>query len=78
MLLSDAISGYLLFKSTRAASTTIKTDRSLLRQFRRHVGECDVVSITSEHVRDYLAHHKERGLSTLYLEAPSGRDQRDV
>lgn len=63
MLLSDAVSGYLLFKSTRAAPTTIKTDRTLLRQFRRYVGECDVTSIESGDIRDYLAHHRERGLS---------------
>ncbi len=64
MLLCDAVSGYLLFKSTRSSPTTIKTDTVLLRQFRRYLGEdVDCADITTSDVRDYLGHHQERGLS---------------
>lgn len=63
MLLSDAIDGYLLHKSTRCSPRTIKTDRVLLHQFLRYLADVDVADITPKDVRDYLAHHRERGLS---------------
>jgi integrase/recombinase XerD len=64
MNLQDAIEGYLLFKSTRATTETIKTDTVLLNQFMRWRGNVDVTDVTPEDVRDYLDHQEhERGLS---------------
>jgi integrase/recombinase XerD len=64
MDLQDAIEGYLLFKSTRATSETIKTDTALLKQFLDWRGDVDVRDVTSENVRDYLDYQEnERGLS---------------
>jgi site-specific recombinase XerD len=61
--LSDAIEGYLLNKSTRCSPRTVKTDAVLLGQFSRYLDDADVADVASETVRDYPAHHRERGLS---------------
>lgn len=64
MNLSKAIHGYLLFKSVRAAKTTIQTDRALLNQFQLWLdADPDVKTITADTVRRYLEHQKERGLA---------------
>ena len=64
MKTSDAIDGYLLFKSQRAASTTLKTDRVLLGQFAAWLdNDPQIDTLTTENIRDYLLHQKERGLS---------------
>lgn len=63
MDISEAIEGYLLFKTTHASPTTIKTDRVLFQQFRRWIGQCDVGDLTADHVRAYLEYHTCRGLS---------------
>lgn len=64
MHLSDAVDGHLLFKSSRAAPTTIETDRVCLDQLLDWLGEpTDVTDLTPDHVRRYLAYHRQRGLS---------------
>jgi integrase/recombinase XerD len=67
MLLSDAVAGYLLFKTTRASPRTIETDSILLSQFKRYIGSTDVRDITPQDVRDYISHHADRGLSPFTL-----------
>lgn len=63
MRLSEAIEGYLLFKSARVSPETIKTDRFLLIQFQRWRGDVEAHEVAPDDVRDFLAHEKERGLS---------------
>jgi integrase/recombinase XerD len=63
MFLSDAIEGYLLHRSTQLSPETINTDRIKLHQFLDWRGDVEVNEITSDDVRDHLAHHKDRGLS---------------
>jgi integrase/recombinase XerD len=64
MRLSDAIEGYLLFKSQRAAATTIETDTVLLQQFTGWFGnDPEVDEVTTEQVLAYLQYHTNRGLS---------------
>lgn len=64
MDIQDAIDGYLLFKSNRVSTETLKTDTVLFRQFTRWVGDgCEIASVTSEDVVAYLNHHRVRGLS---------------
>jgi site-specific recombinase XerD len=63
MELSTAINGYLLFKAARASAETIKTDRVMLRQFVEWTGGADIRDVTSNDIREYLAYHRDRGLS---------------
>jgi site-specific recombinase XerD len=63
MLLSYAIDGYLLHRSTELSPETIKTERVWLHQLLDHVGDMHVNGITANHVRRFLLHQKERGLS---------------
>jgi integrase/recombinase XerD len=64
MHLADAVDGYLLFKSSRAAPTTIRTDRVCLNQLLDWLGEpIDANDLTPDHVRRYLAYHRQRGLA---------------
>ena len=72
MDLTEAIDGYLLFKATRATEATIKTDRVIFRQFLTWLsshfdGSVLVADIESVHIRDYIEHHKGRGLSPSTL-----------
>jgi len=64
MRLSDAAEGYLLFKSTRCSNATIRTDRAILRQFKRFLEEDPHVDdISPGDIRAYMQYHLERGLS---------------
>jgi integrase/recombinase XerD len=64
MDLADAVSGYLLHRSTELSPETIKTERVWLEQFCDHVGGgVDVREISPAHVREFLLHQKNRGLS---------------
>lgn len=65
MRLTDAVSGYLMFKSSRAAPTTIKTDTVCLGQFADWLGDVEVQNIRPEDVRGFLAHETQRGLSAF-------------
>lgn len=64
MNLSDAAETWLLLRADRCSPTTVKTERVLLRQFRRFIGgESRVTDIQADDVRAYLRHHRDRGLS---------------
>ena len=68
MRISDAIDGYLLFKTARVSPRTIVTDRGFLRQFTNWLGsDPQAHEITPEQIRDYLAFHRERGLSPFTI-----------
>lgn len=64
MFLSDAIEGFTLFRSGgQVSKTTVATDKNHLKQFLKFLGERDVRDITSQDIRAYMDHHRERGLS---------------
>lgn len=64
MLLSDAIEGYILFRSGgQVSETTVKTDKNHLKQFIRWLGDCEVEAITPVTIREYMDYHRARGLS---------------
>jgi site-specific recombinase XerD len=63
MLLSHSIDGYLLHRSTELSPETIKTEQVWLHQFLDHAGDVDVNDITASHVRKFLMHQRDRGLS---------------
>ena len=63
MNLQSAIEGHLLFKSSRCSPATIRTDECQLHQFLDWYGDRPVETVTSEDIRSYLQHHKDRGLS---------------
>lgn len=63
MNLSNAINGYLLFKSTRCTPATITIDRVQFNQFLAWYGDRGVLDLTSQDVVAYLLHEEERGLS---------------
>jgi integrase/recombinase XerD len=61
--LSDATAAYLLYKASHCSPNTIATDTVILGQFRDWLGDVAISDITSEHIRAYLSHHTQRGLS---------------
>ena len=63
MNLSNAIDGYLMFKSTRCTTATITIDRVQFNQFLNWYGDRGVLDLTSQDVVAYLLHEEERGLS---------------
>jgi site-specific recombinase XerD len=64
VLLSDAIEGFILFRSGgQVSETTVATDKNHLKQFLRFLGECDVADITPNDIRAYMDYHRDRGLS---------------
>lgn len=64
MLLSDAIEGYLLFRSGgQVSEETLRTDKYHLHQFLRWLGDCEIRTITPATVREYMVYHKGRDLS---------------
>jgi site-specific recombinase XerD len=64
VLLSEAVDGYLLFKSSRASPNTIETDRYVLGAFLGWLGDdVTVDAVDAAAVRAYLAHEQARGLA---------------
>ena len=65
MNFSNAIDGYLLFKSTRCSAATIKIDRVQFDQFLARYGDRDLLDLTSADVAEYILYHRQRGLSAF-------------
>jgi len=63
MRLTDAIDGYLLARKIRLADNTIRNYRIALTRLAAHLGDPDIAAVTADHIRDYLAHLHDAGLS---------------
>ena len=68
MRISDAINGYLIFKSQTAAPSTLKTDRVHLDQFAAWLGRDEEAhTLTTERITEYLLYQRNRGLSPFTI-----------
>lgn len=77
MLVSDAINGYLTFRSTEVSPNTIITDRVVLGQFTNWLGDLNITAVNSETIINYLKYQRDdRNLSPYtirrHLSAISG------
>lgn len=62
-----ALELFLRYRSTSVSPTTLYTDTSILMQFAAWLGDVDMKNVTSDTIRNYIQHERNRGLGNYTI-----------